>query len=211
MPGSRSKIMVPQFSNDESIRNGSIHPYHDCLCDFLDTVTSSDVEDLVKQQGAGGNVMYHLEDCEKFRSAARQGEPCPYLSKRNWRCGCSTPGSSQDQLIILGREPTAIFRQNGWGDTYHLPNCDRIVRGERPRWLDDDSEVEVVNPGRAYNSKTIAFDILRAARCDPTLPALDPRLDYFTEEVMAEHARKRRSRPRGGPTKPSKQHQKRSS
>ncbi|KAL8918844.1 MAG: hypothetical protein Q9208_007101 [Pyrenodesmia sp. 3 TL-2023] len=159
---------------------------------MLDSITSFEVDKWSKQQRAGGEIMYHFERCAKFRSALREEEPEPCLTKADWDCECSKPGSKNDRLRVLGRKPTALSRDPDSIDSYHLPNCDRAVRGKRRVWCDDDDSVEVANPSHTYNPNTIVMDILRAVRRDSTLPPLEPSLDRYAKNVMAKHAKRKR-------------------
>lgn len=210
MPRGRPQDVLPQIYQDTNAPSPLPNPYNDCLCDMLDSITSFDVDKWTKQQRAGGEIMYHFERCAKFRSAVRQEELVPCLTKADWECECSKPGSKKDRLRVLGRKATALSRDPEYIDSYHLPNCDSVVRGKRKVWCDDDDSVEVTNPSHTYNPKTIVMDILRAVRCDPTLPPLDPSLDKFAKDVMAKHARRKRAADKkGGSAKPSAKRQKR--
>ncbi|KAL8762821.1 MAG: hypothetical protein Q9184_001256 [Pyrenodesmia sp. 2 TL-2023] len=210
MPRGRPQNILPQIYQDTNAPSLPPNPYNDCLCDLLDSITSFDVDKWSKQQRAGGEIMYHFERCAKFRSAVREEEPEPCLTKADWDCECSKPGSKNDRLRVLGRKPTALSRDPECLDSYHLPNCDRAVRGKRRVWCEDDDSVEVSNPSHIYNPNTIVMDILRAAKCDRTLPPLDPSLDQYRKKVMAGHAkRKRAAENKAGSAKPSAKRQKR--
>ncbi|KAL8900514.1 MAG: hypothetical protein Q9207_005659 [Kuettlingeria erythrocarpa] len=193
MPRGRPKGYVPQIHQDTSAPSVLPNPYKNCLCDMLDSITSLDVDKWRRQQRAGGEIMYHFERCAKFQSALREEEPEPCLTKADWDCQCSKPGSKKDRLRIRGRKATALSRDPECEESYHLPNCDSAVRGQRRVWCDDDESVEVANPSHPYNPATIVMDILRAVKCDPALPPLDPTLKKYRQNVMAAHAKRKRA------------------
>lgn len=209
MPTSKPRFIVPRIYQDEGDGNEFKNPYNDRICDLLEEVTPLLCAKWSKQQRARSEIMYHSEGCTKFQSAVRQEQRRPYVSKTDWECECSTPGSESHRVKILGEKRTAVFQDSESHDSHHLLNCDRIVRGKRRLWCDDDNSVEVVNPSRVYESKTIAMDVLRAAQFDPTLPPLDPRLHQWVQEAMAEQERRSRTTGKGGrPKKSSSKRQK---
>ncbi|KAI4136834.1 MAG: hypothetical protein L6R39_007591 [Caloplaca ligustica] len=147
---------------------------------------------IKKEQCAGGQVMYHLEDCPKFQTMTRLRASKTESHDTNAECICGLPSSEDHQLMVYGKYPTVLFRHPGLHNSKHIRNCDRVVSGIRTRRLDHNGSAELVNAPRTYDSRTIAFDVLRAARGDPTLPPLDLQLEYYVDEVIAAREKKRR-------------------